>query len=156
MCWPSKLEPWISNLWSGACVKRQWPGVESWLRKEKVGWSGGWWGDPLLTCLVVATRGHSLLPPLKPHLDYLHSAPTLPRPPRRVGRKSWKEPKPESTGQRSPKGGASGMMSKVVHGSGVNMARSLQSSLGISLGPSLYWNASGSSSWIPTSQTLGA
>lgn len=48
------------------------------------------------------------------------------------------------------------MMSKVVHGSGVNMARSLQSSLGISLGPSLYWNASGSSSWIPTSQTLGA
>lgn len=33
------------------------------------------------------------------------------------------------------------------------MARSLQTSLGISLAPSLWWDFSG---WIPASQTLGA
>lgn len=66
------------------------------------------------------------------------------------------EPYPENTGWRSPKGGATGETSKVFHGSGAHVARSVPSSVGTSLGPSLYWNFSGSSSWIPASPTLGA
>lgn len=45
------------------------------------------------------------------------------------------------------------MTSKVVQSSWIHVARSLQTSLGISLAPSLWWDFSG---WIPASQTLGA
>lgn len=66
------------------------------------------------------------------------------------------EPKWENIGRMSPKGGSSGVTSKVVQGSGVHVAGSVQSSLGTSLEPSLCWNFSGSSGWIPASQALSA
>ena len=47
------------------------------------------------------------------------------------------EPKQENIGRRFPKGGTSGVTSKVVQGSGVHVAGSVQSSLGTSLEPSL-------------------